>query len=365
MLEELRKEIDEVNLNILKYFEMRMKLVKDVAIYKEENDLPITNISREKQVISQMISSLENKDIEEETVELFKKIISLSKVYENRLMNKDRDKIAYQGVPGSYSYEAMTDFFGENSKAINVKTFEDVFEKIKNHEATYGILPIENSSTGAINEVYDLILKYNFFICNEMILKIDSNLMCIEGGSLDKIEEVFSHEQGFSQSKVFLKGYPDWKLTNYFNTALSAKYIKELNDPTKAAIASKNAANIYGLKILAENINFNPDNYTRFIVIKSKMKVNDDSDKISIVLSLPHKSGSLHNILTYFSDYNLNMVKIESRPDLVRPFEYMFYIDFEGNIKDDMVKKVLDDIRNNSTYFKILGNYKGAYKDAF
>lgn len=364
MLDDFRKQIDEIDLNLLKSYEKRMKLVKEVAKYKEENNLPITNTSREKQVISQLLSNLENKEIQSEVIELFKKIISLSKVYEHRLMNKEHEKIVYQGAKGSYSYEAMINFFGENLKSDNVKTFEEIFEKIKDGEATYGILPIENSSTGAINEVYDLILKYNFYICHETILKIDHNLMCIEEGSIDKIEEVFSHEQGFSQSKDFLKKHPDWKLTNYYNTALSAKYIKELNNPSKACIASKNAAEIYGLKILKENINFNPNNYTRFIVINNNLKINEDSNKISIVLSLPHTSGSLCNILNYFSANNLNMVKIESRPDLTRSFEYMFYIDFEGNLNDDLVKKVLDDIKNKSSYFKILGNYKGAFKDA-
>ena len=264
----------------------------------------------------------------------------------------------FQGIKGSFSEEALYKYFNKTDiKAINYKNFEDVFIAIENNQIKYGVLPIENSWTGAITNVYDLLNKYNCFITGEVFLKPVQNLLGTADSSIDTIKEVYSHPQGFEQSTNFLNKY-SWKLSPYYNTALSAKYIKELNDKSVAAIASKKAAQLYNLKILQENINDTDLNTTRFVVIGKTLEVNSDCDKISILLSTKHKAGALYNLLKYFAENNINMLKIESRPIKHTPWEYYFYIDLEGNIHDDTVKKAIEQIKHDCHYFRILGNYK-------
>ena len=267
-------------------------------------------------------------------------------------------KIGYQGVKGSFSEEAMISFFGENNKSLNYEKFEDVFISLKNDEIDYGILPFENSCTGAITAVYDLISKYGFYIVGEECIKINQNLVGVKGATVDDIKEVYSHPQGFEQSKNFLRNHEDFKLIYFYNTAISAKHVSKLNDKSKAAIASSRAAKIYNLDILAKNIHDNNNNHTKFVIISKNLESSKESNKITVSFSLENRAGSLYNLLGHFVKNNLNMIKIESRPSNGELWEYVLYVDLEGNINDEKVKNAIKLIKEETRYFKLLGCYK-------
>ena len=367
-LEDYRREIDYIDRELIALFEKRMNVAIKVEKYKKERNLPIFNAKREEEVIEKNINLLNNKEYSEITRSYFEKIMELSRSLQADLMEKDKDnikdniiedkvKIGYQGVEGSFSEEALRKYFNSYDSIKNYEEFKDVFVALEKNEIQYAILPIENSYTGAITEVYDLLVKYNFYIVGEECIKIDQNLMGIAGTNIDDIEEIYSHPQGFEQSKGFLSRYENIKLIPYHNTAISAKLVSDLKDNKKAAIGSKRAANIYGLSILRDNINDKKDNHTKFIIIGKDLRYDDVSNKISVVFSLEDKAGTLYNLLRYFAENNINMIKIESRPNKSESWKYLLYVDFEGNLNDNLVKNALEPIEKNSAYFKIIGNY--------
>lgn len=267
--------------------------------------------------------------------------------------------VGYQGVPGAYGEEATYTYFKEEWSQIKAhESFEDVIEALLEGKIDYGVLPIENSSAGEILDTYDLIKNHNLYIIGEQSIKIEHNLLGIKGSQIDDIEEVYSHPQGLSQSKEFLRKHPKMKLCPYVNTATACQYVANLKDPTKAAIGSKRAANLYDLEVLQPNIHFNKNNFTRFIILANEMSITDECDKISIVFSTEHVSGSLYNILGHFAHNGLNLLKIQSRPLLEKKWEYYFFADLEGNLQDANVLIALSQIMKQCSFFKILGNYK-------
>ncbi len=263
--------------------------------------------------------------------------------------------IGYMGVEGAFAYEASNILFPKG-KLKSYPDFKAVFEALKNDEITYGVLPLENTKTGSINDNYDLIREYGFYIVKDLNLKVSQNLLGIKGAKLSDINLVYSHEQGILQSKDFLEKH-HIKYKYYNNTATAAKLVKELNDIHIGSISSKACSNIYDLAIIASDINQNETNTTRFIVICKDFIVLDNAKQISIIFNLKHESGSLFQILKDIKDYKLNMTRIESRPIKDKPFEYYFYLDFIGNIKDNNVIKALNKIKNDSINLRILGNY--------
>lgn len=383
-LSECRKEIDNIDKELVKLFEKRMNVAINVAKYKIENNLPIFNEAREVEVIKKNVDRLNNKEYSKLTENFFNHLMALSiklqadifeennddtisKIEDTISVNKDKRslnniRIGYQGVKGSFSEEAMIKYFGENHENNNYEEFEDVFSALKNDEIDYGILPIENSYTGAITSVYDLLVKYGLYIVGEECIKIDQNLIGIKGTKINDIKEVYSHPQGFEQSKEFLSNYSNLKLIPFHNTAISAKYISELNDKSKAAIASLRAAKIYDLDIIQKEINDKDDNHTKFIIVGRKLESSKDCNKITVVFSLDDKSGTLYNLLRHFAENNINMIKIESRPSKNEPWQYLLYVDFEGNVENEDVKKAIRLIEENSEYFKLLGSYKKVNK---
>lgn len=384
-LGELREEIDAIDKQMVNLFEKRLEAVLQVAEYKSKNSIPILNAEREKQVIEKNIANLRNKEFSNATKDFFKSIMSISRSLEAEDMFQDNNvknkssvkklhyevkenirnkaknseiKIGFQGVSGSFSEEALNNYFGEEIHTHNFNHFEEVFKALKEGKIRYGILPVENSSTGSISEVYDLLRKYGLYIAAEKCIKISQHLVGVKGAKLEDIEEVYSHPQAFEQSSVFFKDYPKWKLIPYYNTAISAKMVSDRKSKNIAAVASERAAQLYNLNIIKKNINYNNNNYTRFIIVSKELEIEKDSDKISIVISMPHKSGSLYNILRNFSESNLNMLMIQSRPIEGKPWDYFFYIDFEGNITEKRIMDAVEGIEEKSTYFKLLGNYK-------
>ena len=380
-LSEIRESINEVDQSLAQLFEKRMELVALVAEYKIENDIPILNSEREKQVIDRALESLRDKSLSREMEIFFNELMAISREYQSRYIDEKfvaqtrgsdeawgisalasgetkKLKIGFQGVEGSFSEEALLNYFGREAMTSSFRFFEDVFMAIDRGDVDYGILPVENSSTGSVNEVYDLLRKYGCHINGEIVLKVKQNLLGVKGASMEDIKEVYSHSQGFQQSAEFFKEHPSWKLIPYHNTALGAKLVSEAGDISRAAVASERAAAIYGLDILKENLNFNSKNYTRFVIVGKDLELDESSDKISVVLTVRHKAGSLCDVLRLFSQEGLNLLKIESRPIMDKSWEYFFHLDFEGNLQDPHVSRIMDQIRSRTTYFKILGNYR-------
>ncbi|ONI48119.1 chorismate mutase [Candidatus Epulonipiscioides saccharophilum] len=267
--------------------------------------------------------------------------------------------IGYQGVPGSYSEQALIQLFGLVHPTKYYKEFEDVFIGLEIDEIKYGVLPIENSTTGSITQNYDLLRKYGYYITAETGVKIEHNLLVIPQTKMEEIEQIFSHPQGFEQSTVFLKQFfPDVKQTAYHNTAISAEYVKNQNARTFAAIASKRAAQLYGLDILESNIQNNKENWTKFIVVSKLAESNPSCDKMTLLFEIRHEIGSLHQILAEFAKFDINMSKIESRPVGNGTFSYFFYIDIQGNKENRNIKDAFENIKKLTQNFKVLGYYK-------
>lgn len=369
-LNQCRREIDEIDKEIIELFEKRMDIAINVAEYKKRNNIPILNVKREEEVIEKNVMALKNKDYSNIARKFFTNLMELSRSLQSKFISVDNDiniesitidktkRLGFQGVPGSFSEEALLKYFGENIDETPYEEFEDVFSALKNNEIDYGILPIENSYTGAITKVYDLLSNYGFYIVGEECIKIDQHLIGVEGTTVNTIEEIYSHPQGFEQSDKFLKNNHNWKLIPYHNTAISAKMIKDLNDKSKAAIASERAAKIYGLNIIKRAINNNKDNHTKFIIIARNLTVSEYCNKISVVFSLEDEAGTLYRLLRYFAENNINMIKIESRPNKHTSWKYLLYVDFEGNLNNEDVQNAIKLIKKNSGYFKLLGNYK-------
>lgn len=371
-LDDYRKSIDEIDKKITELFEKRMDVVLKVGEYKKKNNLAVFDESREKEVIEKNLGYLENKTYEEGTREFFTQIMEIAKKLENKKIEKavenykfvqhqssiNKKKIGYYGVKGSFTEEAMIKYFGEVKAAKAYEEFENVFAAVKDGEIDYGVVPIENSSTGAISQVYDLLYKYGFYIVGEECIKINQHLIGVKDTKLETIKEVYSHPQGFEQSTEFLRKQNAWKLIPFHSTADSVKLVSDLNDKSKAAIASKRAASIYNLEIIKENINNQSENSTRFIIISKELETNSSCNKVSVVFSLEHKAGTLYKLLSHFAENDINMMKIESRPMEKGAWKYFLYVDFEGNLESEKVRKALSLIEQNSAYFKLIGGYK-------
>lgn len=374
-LEYLRTEIDKRDRKLLPLFLERMDLCGKVADYKRKVGMPVLDSVREAQVLKNKLELLDDGSMKSEVYEFFNSIMTISRVRQNMLLSdvnaqnrcgevvksarekKTEPRIIYFGSEGAYSEEAAIKAFGENSKRFYAKTFEDAYGALSENRADYAVLPIENSSTGTIAEVTDLLAKYKYYIVGEIYIPIRHCLMGVKGAKISDIKTVFSHEQAILQSREFLKSLSDVQCETYLSTALSAKAVSEHGDKTKAAIAARRNAEIYNLDILAEDINSSDVNTTRFAVVSVNPEISDGADKISAMFNLKHESGQLSRILTTFARGGLNLLKLESRPIPESPFEYRFFVDYTGNLLNENVRSITDTAMSESESFTILGNY--------
>ncbi|MBR1495277.1 MAG: chorismate mutase [Acidaminococcaceae bacterium] len=366
-LAKLRREIDRLDTILADALEQRMDVVRQVAAYKDTRHMQVLDREREEQVIAKVTGQLKNPAYVPHMRNIMEKIMETSRnlqidILASNLKKKEQAadpiRVGYQGVQGSFSHQALEDYFADVAKVeMNYVHFEDVAAAVKNHEIKYGVLPIENSSTGGITEVYDLVRKYDCHIVGEKIIKVDQNLLGLPGATVAGLKQVYSHPQGLEQSREFFKKHPGIELIPFFNTARSAKMVSESGDPAKGAVASRQAAKLYGLDILAENINYNVANHTRFIVIADQPEHRPDADKITVIIATQHEPGSLYKVLQHFYKGGLNMLNLESRPMEGRSWEYFFHIDLTGNLEDPKVRQGLQDVAEYSAYCKILGNY--------
>ena len=371
LLEDYRVEIDKIDREITQLLEKRMNVAKAISKYKMENNMQIFHPDREKMVIEKNKGYLENKEYEELVESFYDNLMYLSRLVqqkeiypENKIYTKpyknDRENlvVGYQGVAGSFGNEAMLKYFKNIKEAKSYEKFEEVFKAVESGEIEYGILPVENSSTGGIGTVEDLLKEYNLYIVGEECIKISQNLVGIKGATVDDIKEVYSHPQGFEQSTKFFDKHKNYNLIPYSNTAISAKLVSDLKDKSKAAIASERAAKLYDLKIIKKDVNDLKNNYTRFIVIGRDLECDETCDKVSILFSVEDTSGGLYNLIRDIKEFGLNMSKIESRPNRNNPWNYIFFVDFDGNLFDENIKQAVNIIARNSKYFKLLGCYR-------
>lgn len=376
-LKSLRDEIDVIDRQIAALLQQRMGVTYRVGQYKVRNNMNVLDEEREKQVLAAKAALSDDPAMQSALVTLFEAIMSLSRKQQRKLVQENdpwydryladraqvraplsNPRVLYQGEQGAYTEEATVQFFGEDVTRDRVDTWEEIFTALKEGRADYGVLPIENNSTGSINQVYDLLARYGAHIVGEQTVKVEHCLMAPKGAKLETLTDIYSHEQGLFQCDEYLKVHSDWDGHTMLNTAIAAKYVAESGDITKAAIGSKRAAALYGLDILAEAINFNAENYTRFVVVSPTMELRDGADKISALFTLPHKSGTLHRIMSVFAVAGLNMMKLESRPVAGRSWEYLFFVDFSGNLEEPDMDGVIRELTQTASGFRVLGNYK-------
>jgi chorismate mutase / prephenate dehydratase len=268
-------------------------------------------------------------------------------------------KAAFQGERGAYSEAAVFQFFGKDVKAKSCKEFREVFENVKNQKTDFGVIPIENSIEGSVTQNYDLFLQYDLKVCGETIVKVEHCLIANPGAKISDVTAVYSHPQALGQCRRYLEKLGRELIPTY-DTAGSVKFIKEKNLSNAAAVASERAAQIYGMQILARDIADNHENYTRFFVLSNKDAEPTGSDKTSIIFSAVHEPGSLYNALGEFAKRNINLTKIESRPTKHTPWEYNFYLDFEGHRSEPKCIEALKALDKYAAFVKVLGSYPKA-----
>ena len=373
-LQELRKQIDQIDQEMVRLFEARMDVCRQVAEYKIANGKKVLDRSRELEKLDTLGGMAHNDFNRHGIRELFQQIMAMSRKLQYQLLEKegvsgslpftridhiDRKhcRVVYQGVEGAYQHQAALEYFGKDVNVFHMDTWKECMEAIKEGMADYAVLPIENSSAGEVNDIYDLLEEYENYIVGEQIIKIQHALLGVPGTKLEDIRTVFSHPQALMQCAGYLNRHPQWKQISFSNTAVAAEKAAQDGDKSQAAIAGEITAKLYGLEILEMPVNDCRFNSTRFIIVANRKMYEKDARKVSICFELPHVSGSLYNILSHIIYNDLNMCKIESRPIPERNWEYHFFVDFEGNLDDGAVKNAIRGIAEEAVNFKILGNY--------
>ena len=376
-LNELRGEIDAIDAQLTELFLRRMEVTRRVGEYKLAHGIPVLDPDREREVLAKKAEQVADPALRDDVTALYQAIMGISRRQQHRLGDQagsgayaqfraalagaraplDRPRVLYQGEPGAYADEAAERFFGEAVSRSHVGTWEEVFQALERGEADYGVMPIENSSTGSISQVYDLLAQYGHSIVGEQTVKVEHCLAAPAGESLSSITTVYSHEQGLRQCAGYLKGR-GWTCVPRLNTAESALYVARSGAPGQAAICSARAARLYGLEILARHISDAEGNSTRFVVVSPAMERRAGSDKVSILFRLPHRAGSLQELLTIFAVNGLNLLKLESRPIQGRSWEYRFFADFTGDLTAPGMDGVLQELFQSAEQLRVLGNYR-------
>ena len=375
-LKDYRNEIDEIDAEILKQFEKRLAVTEKIAAYKEAKGMPIFDPMREEEKRNAIMDTVAPKNSGYANV-LYSTIMEISKDNERKALNQvspliqsiqdalksteqlfpEKALVACQGKMGAYSEQAVHRAF-KLPKVMYFDNFEAVFSAIEAGLVEFGVLPLENSTAGSVNQIYDLMMQHHFHIVKSIKLKIDHSLLSKKGVKKEDIQEIFSHEQALRQCAGYLKAeFPNAKITKMENTALSAKKVSESERNDVAALASFSCADVYGLDCLQEDVQDNGNNYTRFICISKDLKIYPGADKTSFMLTLPHRPGSLYHALSVFNALGINITKLESRPIPHRDFHFMFYFDLECSVYSDHFLRLIAELEGFCTEFRYLGSY--------
>lgn len=375
-LSDYRNKIDGIDAELTRLFVERMETASDIAAWKREHGKPVLDAARERQKLADVTANVPE-GLEEYTHVLYSLLFELSRAYQERQANavtpltdeisraiKETEPlfppaatVACQGVEGAYSQIACERLFRRPS-ILYFRSFEGVFSAIESGLCRYGIVPVENSTAGSVDMVYNLMMKHKFCIVRSVRIKIDHNLMAKHGTKLEDIREVFSHEQALNQCAAFLsKLGSNVKITAVANTAAAAKSVAESDRTDVAALCSRSCAELYDLDCLASCVQDRDNNYTRFLCISRKLEIFPGADRTSLMMVLPHRPGSLYKALARFYSLGINLIKLESRPLPGREFEFMFYFDLETSVYSPEFSRMLDELGSISEDFSYLGSY--------
>ncbi len=374
-IQEIRKEIDRVDDQFVKLFNERMHLSSQIAEVKREQDLPVLNVRREREILNE-VAAKSDPELANYSQVLYSLIFELSRSYQEKLLKTESElhkkisraieetpalfpqsaHVACQGVEGAYSQLACERVF-KNPNIVYFKNFEGVFSAIESGFCQYGILPIENSTAGSVKKVYDLMISHNFSVVRSVRLKVDHNLLAKRGTKLGEIREIFSHEQAINQCADFLQTLPGVKVTQVENTAVASELVASSDRNDVAALSSRACAELYGLEVLRSSVQDEGNNRTRFLCISRNLEIYPGADKTSIMLVAPHKPGALYKILARLYVLGINVTKLESRPIPDRDFEFMFYLDLETSIYSEEFVQLMCELDGMCEEFTYLGSY--------
>ena len=356
-LEDLRNSVDDVDARLVRLLAERLKLSGEIGAEKLRLGKSIIDTSREAAVMQRIRRLAAEEGIDSAAVEnVYRRIITASKGVQGI-------SVAFQGEPGAYSQQAAFNFFGAAVETRPCETLEDTFGAVEGGFAAYAVVPVENSLEGSISKTYDLLLESPLKVCGEINLRVSHCLVANSDATLDGIKNVYSHPQALGQCQVFIR-HLGCQTIPTLDTAGSVKMIKEKQLLDSAAVASARAAALYGMRIFASSIEDSPHNYTRFFVLARKDAEPTGNDKTSLVFSVKDRPGSLFDFLRELADRGINLTKIESRPTRRKPWEYNFYLDFEGHRQDACVAEVLKALEAHIIFLKVLGSYPKAATEA-
>lgn len=374
-LNELRADIDRIDKELVRLFCERMQVSAGVAEYKRENNMPVLDPVRERALLTK-VASLAGEDKAQYTRILYESILALSRAHQEKTLcgdsplytaitdaieNTDKlfpqaARVACQGVEGAYSQSAAQKLF-KNPDICYYGTFEDVFRAVESGECRYGVLPLENSTAGSVNKVYDLMLTHRFHIVRSARVRIAHNLYVNPGVKLEDVKEVISHEQALNQCAEFLRSLGDVKITPVLNTALAAKTVRDSKRTDLAALSSSACGSLYGLSCLASSVQDKGANYTRFVCISKELELYPGSEHTSLMMVISHKPGSLYRILSALNASGVNITKLESRPIPDKDFEARFYLDVDLSIYDPEFARTLAALERECEELRYLGTY--------
>lgn len=373
-LKKIREEINGIDDEIAELFEKRMVLARDVAEYKRQNDMAVYDRRREREIINRVSGNV-SEELSSYSKILYATMFQLSRSYQFKQLMPTSDfvlnmqkaieqtpklfpqtaKVACQGVEGAYSQSACDRLF--NSAEIHYfKTWEDVCNSVEKGECRYGVLPLENSTAGTVNAVYDLLGKYKFYIVRSIKLKIYHSLLAKRGTKLEDIKEIVSHEQAIQQCSKFINSL-NVKVTVYDNTAAAAEYVAKSGRNDIAAIGSPDCADLYNLVGIKDDIMNTDNNYTRFICVSKNLEIYPGAHRTSVVFKVPHRPGALYDVLSKFRALDININKLESRPIPGRDFEFKFYFDMDVSVYRPELADLINELDNELESFDYLGSY--------
>ena len=352
-LEDLRRKIDDTDTKIVKLIAERIRIADEIGNRKKGERKQIEDREREQMVLENVKSIAQEERVSQQDIEsIYQQIVTACK----RMQGIE---VAFQGEIGAYSEEAAFRFFSSSVQTKPYESLDDVFKVVQQGEVPFGIVPVENSLQGSIGQVYDLLLNSNLKVCGEIELRVAHCLIASPEASLDSITRIYSHPQALAQCQAFLK-HLGCELIPTYDTAGSVKMIKENGITDGGAIASARAAEVYEMKVIAKEIEDNPNNFTRFFVLSQQDCPPSGNDKTSIVFSVKHKPGALYGVIKEFAVRNINLTKIESRPTKQTPWEYNFYLDLEGHREDAAIREALENLERTSLFVKVLGSFPKA-----
>lgn len=366
----IRNKLDDIDKSIIKALAQRQQVVKEVAALKLATNSGIRDLEREEKLLNKIRDFANEEGLDRYYAEhLFREIITNSVRYQTHSLvdhqNKNGQghiKVSYQGTDGAYSHLAAMRHFEERHKQVDYygyDTFQEAAQALKNEQVDFAMLPIENTTAGSINDIYDILGASNLHIIGEEIIKIVHCLLAVEPVDVSKIRRILSHPKAIEQCTHFLSRLPRCTVESYLDTAISAKRVLEDGDLSQAAIAGAHAADLYGLHIIAHDIANQQENYTRFVVVALKAIEVDPQfpSKTSLMMVTSHQEGSLVECLNVFHRHGINVCKLESRPRMNEPFRYSFYVDIEANVFDSHTAAAIEELRREAEEVKIFGSY--------